>query len=256
VRNLNLQASFESGSRRFLYNYQFIPLKDITSIGFSELKMQFCWSPLERFARIENQLYSVSDPLPVFWLHYARGFSGILPSSLSYNRLETKMQWNRKILGLGDFGIRIGAGIQDAGLPYPLLFSARGSFREFSLLSYNSFETMRYNEFCYNRFFQVFLTHRFGRMQISTLPFLPYFTLVHNMGWGQLDNPEYHKGIQASDIRKGFFETGLFLNDLFVIPLSGLELGIGAGIFLRYGPYRMPSDFDNAVLKFSASLGI
>ena len=166
------------------------------------------------------------------------------------------MHWNRKVPGLGDFGVRVSAGIQTAGLPYPLLFSARGSYRDFSLLSYNSFETMRYNEFCFDQFVHVFLAHRFGKIQISTLPFLPYFTLMHNMGWGKLLKPELHEGLRADDIRKGFFETGLFLNDLFVIPLSGLNLGVGAGVFLRYGPYSLPSDFDNVALKFSAILGI
>jgi hypothetical protein len=76
------------------------------------------------------------------------------------------------------------------------------------------------------------------------------------MGWGRLSAPDVHEGIRANDIRKGFYETGLFLNDLFVIPLSGLNLGVGAGIFLRYGPYSLPSDFDNVALKFSATLGI
>jgi hypothetical protein len=255
-RNFNFQASFENGSRHVLYKYRFLPLGDRNHFGYSELKFQFCWSPMERFARLENQLYSISSSWPVFWLQYANGLSGIMPASLSYHRLESKMQWSRKILGLGDLGIRVSAGMQTASLPYPFLFSARGSFREFSLLSYNSFETMRYNEFCYNQFFQVFLAHRFGKMQISTLPFLPYFTLVHNMGWGKLEKPELHEGIRAKDIRKGFFETGLFLNDLFVIPLSGVDLGIGAGVFLRYGAYRLPSDFDNITIKFSAGISI
>ncbi len=255
-RNFNVQASLEAGSRDFLYDYRYLPRADVSGIGFSEAKVQLCWSPLEHFARLDNQFYSISSDLPVLWLHYARGFSGLMPVSFSYNRLESRIQWNRKILGLGDFGIRLSAGMQDDFLPYPLLFSGRGSYREFSLLSYNSFETMRYNEFCFNKFFHVFLSHRFGKMQISTLPFLPYFTLVHNMGWGSLAKPELHQGIRAMDIRKGFFESGLFLNDLFVIPLSGLDLGIGAGLFLRYGPYSLPSDFDNLALKFSASLGI
>lgn len=256
ARNFNGQLSFETGERNFLYQYQFLPLPDVRSIGISEASMQFCWNPLERFARIEQELYPVSSPLPVFWLQYVHGFTGLVSNSFEFNRLESKLQWNRKILGLGEFGIRVSGGIQSKNLPYSMNFSSRGSFREFSLISYNSFETMRYNEFFHDRFVYVFFSHRFGKMQISTLPFLPYFTMVHNMGWGSLARQELHAGIKVADIRKGYFESGLFLNDLFVIPLSGLDLGIGAGIFMRYGHYRLPSDFDNLVLKFSASLGI
>ena len=253
-KNFNGRISVEAGRRNYLYNYKFSLMPEAIGAGFSEAGLQFCWNPGEQFARIENQLYPVFSPYPIFWFSYVRGISGILPQSFSFNRAEARVQWTRKILGLGDFGFRISAGSQTDNVPYSLLFSSRGSYRDFSLLSYNSFETMRYNEFFHSRFIHVFLTHRFGKMQISTLPFLPYFTLVHNMGWGILQNPEQHLGILAADTRKGFFETGLFLNDLFVIPLSGLDLGVGAGLFFRYGPYRLPSDFDNLVLKFSAGI--
>jgi hypothetical protein len=255
-RNLNAMVNLELGERTFLYNYQYKRLPGRKQIGISELSASLCWNPGERYARLEQQLYPVVSGFPVLWLQYSRGISGILPASFSYDRLETRMQWNRKILGVGELGIRLSAGIQNAALPYPLLFSGPGSYREFSLVSFNSFETMRYNEFFYNQYFHVFIAHQLGKMQISTLPFLPYFTLVHNMGWGSLQQAGLHEGIKSDDIRKGYFESGAFLNDLFVIPLSGLDLGIGAGLFVRYGPYSYNSLFENMVLKFSASLGI
>jgi hypothetical protein len=254
-RNFYCRLSIEAGRKNYLYNYSFLPQKDATGFGLLESKMQFCWSPLERFARLENQTYSLGSTMPVFWFQYVKGFGGILPASFSYQRLEARGQWSRKILGIGEVGIRVSAGLQDGLVPYPLLFSGRASYREFSILSYNSFETMRYNEFFFNRFLNVFYSHKFGKMQISTLPFLPYFTFVHNMGWGILDKPELHQGIKVQDMRKGFFESGLILNDLFVVPLSGLDLGVGAGAFLRYGPNRLPSNFDNLSIKFSATLG-
>jgi hypothetical protein len=254
--NFNVRLSMEAGRRDFLYSYQFTPSPDATGIDISEAAIQFCWNPGERYARIEQQLYPLVSGFPVFWLHFANGIPGSSGNRYNYNRLEGRLQWNRRILGFGDFGIRLSGGIQNRNLPYPLLFSSRGSFREFSLISYNSFETMRYNEFFYDRFFFVFMSHRLGKMQISTLPFLPYFTVVHNMGWGYLSNPELHRNIEAKDTRKGFFESGLFLNDLFVIPMAGADVGIGAGLFLRYGPYLQRSVFDNLVLKFSANLSM
>jgi hypothetical protein len=92
-------------------------------------------------------------------------------------------------------------------------------------------------------------------MQISTLPYRPYFSFIHNMGWGRLSNPENHRFIKVQDMPKGYFESGLFLNDLFVIPLTGLNLGIGAGIFVRYGPYALKGYLDNVAFKFSTNLG-
>jgi hypothetical protein len=92
-------------------------------------------------------------------------------------------------------------------------------------------------------------------MQISNLPYRPYFTLVHNMGWGSVRNPEKHLGIIIKDSPKGYLESGLFLNDIFVIPLSGLSLGIGAGMFVRYGHYALDGYLNNLAFKFSTSLG-
>jgi len=76
------------------------------------------------------------------------------------------------------------------------------------------------------------------------------------MGWGSLSNKELHSGLKFSDMPKGFVESGLFLNDLFVIPLAGVQLGIGAGAFVRYGPYSLDSYLDNLAIKFSTNLSL
>ena len=55
---------------------------------------------------------------------------------------------------------------------------------------------------------------------------------------------------------KGYYESGLFLNDIFVLPFFGLRMGVGAGAFVRYGNYALPSDFDNLVIKFAVNLGL
>jgi hypothetical protein len=93
-------------------------------------------------------------------------------------------------------------------------------------------------------------------MQISNLPYRPYFTVLHNMGWGRLIRSGNHEGLELRGMPKGYYETGLFLNDLFLIPLTGINLGVGGGFFFRYGPYALPGYLDNMALKFSASLSL
>ena len=179
---------------------------------------------------------------------------GVTKESYGYSRIEAKMQWTRRILGLGEFGIQLSAGAMTSKVPYSLLFTARASFKDISLLTYNSFETMRYNEFIQDRFFTVFISQKFSKMQISTLPYRPYFTLLHNMGWGSAGNAELHENVKIKAIPHGYFESGLFLNDLFIIRLSGLNLGIGGGVFLRYGHYALPGYLENIAIKFSTNL--
>jgi hypothetical protein len=249
------RVSAEMGRRQYLYYYRYAA--DSASEGFdiAELGVDVHWAPGEQFARYAQDKFSLGSPYPSFWLQYAQGFGPVSRDAWTYSRFEGKIQWTRRILGLGELGLQVVAGYQTGRRPYPLLFSSRASYRDFSLLSYNSFETMRYNEFVHDRFVSIFFSHKFSKMQISNLPYRPYFTLVHNMGWGSVRNPEKHLGIIIKDSPKGYLESGLFLNDIFVIPLSGLSLGIGAGMFVRYGHYALDGYLNNLAFKFSTSLG-
>ena len=253
--NLITRLAAEAGYRRYLYDYKFLPDSTSNTINLAEIKGTLRWTSGEQFARYGYERFSLGNPYPEYWLQISQGIPVVGQRSYAYTRIETKLQWSRRLLGFGEIGIQISSGIVYGSIPYPLLFSARGSFKDVSLLSYNSFETMRYNEFVNDRYFQVFISQKFSRMQISTLPYRPYFTLLHNMGWGDVGNKDMHKGVIIKGMPFGYYETGLFLNDLFVIPLAGVSLGIGAGAFLRYGPYALDG-LNNMAIKFSTNLSL
>ena len=256
LRNFYTRLGVTVGDRAYLYNYRFLPDAEHSSFQIVEMRGSIRWSPGEQFAQYEYERFSLGNPFPEFWLQVSQGIKGVVENSYNYTRLEAKMQWTRKILGLGELGVQLGVGKQWGLVPYPILFSARASFRDVSLVTFNSFETMRYNEFINDRFTNVFISHKFNKMQISSLPFRPFFTLMHNMGWGQISHPEVHEGIEVKGMPKGYYESGLFLNDIFVLPFFGLRMGVGAGAFVRYGNYALPSDFDNLVIKFAVNLGL
>ena len=255
AKNLVSRVSFEFGRRSYLFNYRFLDQPIASGLGISEFKSTIHWSPGEQFIRYGRDRLSLGSDFPGFWLEISKGLRGVASESYSYLRIEGKVQWSKKILGLGEIGIQVVAGKITSRLPYSLLFTARGSYREITILSYNTFETMRYNEFINNRFVNVFFSHKFSKMQISTLPYRPYFTFLQNMGWGELANPQLHEGIKVKGMPKGYFESGLFLNDLFSIPINSLNLGVGGGVFLRYGPYALDGYLNNIAIKFSATLG-
>jgi hypothetical protein len=254
--NVQTWLAFNLGERNTLYNYRFTPEPERKGFGISEIRFTLNWSPGEQFARFGGERFSLGSSYPAFWIQFTRGVKGLMPSAYAFNRLESKVQWSRRIPGLGESGIQVLAGMMDPDVPFSLLFAARASFKDISLLSYNSFETMRYGEFVNSSFVQVFFSHKFSKMQISNLPYRPYFTVLHNMGWGRLIRPGNHEGLELRGMPKGYYETGLFLNDLFLIPLTGINLGVGGGFFFRYGPYALPGYLDNMALKFSASLSL
>ncbi|MFM1875388.1 MAG: hypothetical protein RL266_1125, partial [Bacteroidota bacterium] len=58
-------------------------------------------------------------------------------------------------------------------------------------------------------------------------------------------------GLEIKDMRKGYYETGLVIEDIIKVNL----IGIGGGVFYRYGAYAFSDQFDNLAFKLSMKLG-
>src|SRR5690606_24937328 len=112
------------------------------------------------------------------------------------------------------------------------------------------FETMAPYEFFSDKYAAVFLTHDFGKRLLRTKLFKPDILLVTNIGVGTLDRelPDFMK-TQTSAMHKGFYESGLMLNNV----ISSAFSGIGVGFFYRYGPYALPERSDNLKIKLTAT---
>ena len=130
------------------------------------------------------------------------------------------------------------------------LYNGLGSNKRFSVSVPNTFETMRMNEFVANKFVALFYLHDFGHLLFKTEKFQPTFAIKLNAGFGTLNNVNQHLGISTKSYEKGFYETGLLLNNLLRSGFS--SLGIGA--FYRLGPYANVTPKDNLAVKLS--LGI
>jgi hypothetical protein len=252
-RNLYLRAGIENRRHELPYPYQFMETATST-FNFTEFISTLRYSMGEKFIRSERDLYSLGTTYPEFWLQYAQGiknspFSG----QYSYQKLDFKAQQSIRILGFGKSGWQLTGGIARGSLPYPVLYNARGSYRIASIVSHNSFETMHYNEFLSDRHIALFYSHNFGRIYERSSVFRPNLEMLHNIGFGWLRHPGQHRLVAFKTMEKGFFETGFFTSNLYVFNLLGLKAGIGAGMFLRYGPYAFPTFNDNLIFKFATN---
>ena len=63
-----------------------------------------------------------------------------------------------------------------------------------------------------------------------------------------MKNPEQHVGIAYKTLNKGFFESGIELNQIYK--------GIGLGGFYRYGPNQLAKFEDNIAIKISFVLNL
>lgn len=245
-----LTAKIEAEYNRFhtLYNYQYHETYGNNSTLCFD---QFSTTAALRIGFKESLIdtkdfnfYRVS-PYPIITLQYTHGFSGFLKSEFNYNRLDFRLLHRQKYKILGFSDIIIHAGYIDRALPYPLLYAPRAGYATLGFASNEQFATMRPNEFVNNTYFSIFFRHNFGRMT-QNKNFSPRIVLAQNIGWGMLFEAENHKGLAAQGLEKGYFETGVVVEDLLVIYKM---LAFGVGVYYRYGAYSLPKTIDNFAFK-------
>ena len=143
----------------------------------------------------------------------------------------------------GTFEYSIEAGIINGEVPQTKLFNSRGVGTGYKTIALpNTFQTMEPNEFYSNQFVHLFLKYNIGTLTKSSTSFQPELILVHQLAWGTLNNPTVHQGVEWQTLEKGFFESGVEINNLYRINYLNIGyLGIGGGVYMRHGAYQ----FDN-----------
>ena len=119
------------------------------------------------------------------------------------------------------------------------------------MYSPNSFETIRPNEFLNGLIIGVHHRHNFGSVETGIKWIKPDFNWVNSFGIGWLRNPERHTGLKIQDMSMGYYETGVVIDDIIKVNL----IGIGGGVFYRYGPYAFSNQIDNLAFKISMKIG-
>jgi hypothetical protein len=79
--------------------------------------------------------------------------------------------------------------------------------------------------------------------------FKPNVVVAHSMLWGDFNFAASHN-FTSKQAQKGFFESGIQLDKIFVSGLSG----IGLGVYYRYGTYALPSIQENIAIKLTTSV--
>ena len=108
----------------------------------------------------------------------------------------------------------------------------------------------------FKNLFHLFFEHNFETLLFKYKNFKPEFSIVQNIGFGSLKNPQLHQGIEFKTMEKGFFESGLRVDNLLRFNyLNIMYVGLGAGVYYRLGDYAFSTLEDNLAyrlrLKFS-----
>ncbi len=249
VPNLSLWASAANRWVNPTTNYRYTDMPDGSpAYTLSELTVGLRWGIGEKFMAFGQTRLSLGSKLPVVWLQVTRGVD-VLNGDFSYTRMmaqvEERYNWKR----IGTSRIMAMAGWIPEDAPLTLMFNGRGSYTDFSIVSRYAFETMLPMEFVGDRFVYGFFNHSFPRLYQYKRLSAPYITVFQNLGWSDMRRPDRHQGISRPSMSHGFFESGLAVEDLITLNLSGF----GVGVFYRYGAYASPQVGNNFYLKMAIS---
>lgn len=205
----------------------------------------------ERFWGADKYYFYSVSPYPVLIIQYSKGIKGMVNSSFNYNRIDLKVQYRKNWKILGFTNLTLYAGYIDRPLPAPLLLNQRAGYYSIGIDGAEQFGVMRANEFLSDKYVSLFIRHNFGRMT-QNKKFSPRIIVCQSIGFGKLNNLSDHIGMNIKTMEKGYFESGVMINDLLVI--KGL-LSFGVGAFARYGTYYLPKPhyktIDNFAFKVS-----
>lgn len=251
VKNLHLRLEASHQTVDPVTDYRFLP-DTLTNqqFIFSELHFTARWGIREKYLPFASRYISLGTNYPVLWLHISQAIP-IIGCDYAYTRIMAKIEEQYNFKKAGKLGTMLHAGYVFSEAPISRLFSMRGSYAGFSIVSRTAFETMRSNEFVSDKFISWFLYYttpvlfRIGKVS------KPQIRIVHNMGYGWLSNPHRHLNVTYKTMEKGFFEAGAVFDDL----LSYQGTGIGVGVFYRYGAYADPLWYENIYVKVALKMG-
>ncbi len=80
----------------------------------------------------------------------------------------------------------------------------------------------------------------------------PELIVYQHMGVGSLQHAEVQQGIVLQSMNKGYFESGVGLNNLIRVNYADIGyFGFGISAFYRYGPYKLPNSKDNQIFLWN-----
>lgn len=260
-RYLKWKVTFTQSETTPKYLYEFHDNGQVyTDYNDSNLRIDLRFAFKEKLVTSFNQRISLGTTYPVLSISYSKGIKDVMNSDFNYDKIEARVEQSFFTKNFGNTKYRLEAGFIDNPLPYGLLFTGEGSYdKEYPYMIPNYFQTMRPYEFLSDKYANLFLSHNFGGLLFKTGKFQPGITLHNNFGWGDLSdkNKNSNQVIEYKTKNKVFMETGLQLDNLVKVNYLNVGyIGIGAGVYYRYGEYELPESKDNLVYKLSLSFSI
>lgn len=259
LRYTQWKFAFEQTKTTPQYLYEFNNDANVfTQYNNTAFRVDLRFAFKERIVKSMNQRISTGTKYPVLFLSYSRGIKDVFESDFNYNKIEARVEQSFFTKNLGTTKYRLEGGYIDNSLPYGLLFTGEGGENsKYPYIMPNYFQTLKPYEFLSDRYANLFLSHNFGGLLFKAGRFQPSISLHQNMGWGDLSDKANHQLIAFETKNKIFMESGFQLDNILKVNYLDVGyLGLGAGVYYRYGAYHNPSFDDNIAYKFTLTFSV
>ncbi len=219
---------------------------------FMKTNVQFAYTPNETLFFIDNELMNSYGSTPAIYTNITKGFTNNL-GDFDYWKVEAKLLLSALTKNFGKTDLVFSAGKVFGDLPYFELYNGHASYYDFTVETANSFATMRMNEFLSDQFVAVYFRQDFGSLLFKTKKFKPKMLFISSLAFGSLAKPSLQQGIDFRTMEKGYFESGILINNIIK---SANIIGLGFGVYYRYGPYAFANTADNFAYKLSFTIDL
>ncbi|SMD43805.1 CarboxypepD_reg-like domain-containing protein [Aquiflexum balticum DSM 16537] len=229
----------------------------------SEAGLNLRWTGNESLSRIGNNLISWAVSYPVISMRVSKAIPELFGGNVDFVNTEFRFQhqWNSGN-SLNQFHISA-HGIWGNNLPLSYLNTGYGinvgqrNAVDFALSFPGYLQTMFLYEFLSDRSLMASYAHQTGplfRKKAGSIIFAPQLKFFQSFAIGTLTNPDFYDFVEFKTMEKGYWESGIELNNI-IKQKSGLQFrGWGLGAFYRYGPYANPSFNDNLTITLSMTI--
>jgi Family of unknown function (DUF5686)/CarboxypepD_reg-like domain len=246
--------------RQPTYAYTFTPAgRELPDSVFqlAEAAAEFTFFAKEANTQVAGRSVLVRHGFPVVKLRLAQGFDGLAGGQFAYQKIDFSAELRLRSRSLGRTHVQLLAGWVNGAVPLGRLYFVPGGQDSGTGLVYipRAFQTAGIYEFAASRYAALFLVQHFGTLYQAGRYHRPELSLVQNLGFGTLDGAARHQGVPLNSLERGLFESGVIVNNLVRVIYSNVAyLGLGVGVFGRYGAYARPVWYDNLTARLMLSL--
>jgi hypothetical protein len=261
IKYLTSNVAVNQSERLPYYGYIFLPNKnDLTEVSTAfkstEIRLKGRYAFKEKLIQSFGQLLSDGTKYPVVYFAATKGL--VLPKYGNYDYYKFSLGIEKTFLikNIGKTHLLLEGGYLQGNVPYSYLFNGNGAYNTGQYIYVeNCFQTMRLYEFLSDKYVNLFFSHNFGSLLFKRPKFQPQFVIFNNVAYGNLSHPEQHKNLDFKTMEKGFFEGGLLINNVVRANYYNIVyVGLGGGVFMRYGRYAFSKKEDNIAYKISLTL--